>query len=386
MDRLGRNPFTPDFDVPPPVLAGRERELSVLSHMTAELDAGISVRTVVLYGPRGNGKTALLNSSKLYKPKGTNIRIVQTLAQALRSSKDLASVLLGQKETSKAATSKLGGSLKLFDVGVSAERESLGTQTSPSVEAVVQELSRRKRIKSPTLLMLDEAHDLDREVGRMAFAIASRMKAKKIPFGLLLAGTPGIRRRLGEFDIFFDERAQLVRVSRLDDEATRKALFEPFESAGCSVVLESDMVCEVLDWTQNYPYFIQELGSMLFNAAKTQGDNQLTGDLLATVKREFDLTTEQMYGNRIDEIVRKGLIRQAVAIAEGCQKGAGSISRKDLYDSVESWSDTRSPEDVLDELVEFGYIWVSDDSNQRYEAGIPSLMSNILSKRQELPL
>ena len=76
VDRLGRNPFTPDFDVPPPVLAGREKELKILSQMATDLDTGSNVRSIVLYGPRGNGKTALLNSSDRYKPRRTRIRIV----------------------------------------------------------------------------------------------------------------------------------------------------------------------------------------------------------------------------------------------------------------------------------------------------------------------
>lgn len=385
VDRLGRNPFTPDFDVPPPVLAGREKELKILSQMATDLDTGSNVRSIVLYGPRGNGKTALLNSSDRYKPRRTRIRIVQTLAQALRSPQDLADVLLEKTGPSKAGLSKVGGSLKVLGVGVSAERQNTDSHDAVGTDAVVQSLTKRRKFSSPTILMLDEAHDLDREVGRMALAIASRMKAEKTPFGLVLSGTPGIRRRLAEFDNWFIESAQLVRVSRLDNEATRKALFEPFGNAGCTIELTKDEMDRVLEWTQNYPYFIQELGSMLFSAAKAKGENRITGDLLPIAKREFDLATEQMYGQRIDEIVRRGLIKPALAVAKASLDGAGSVSRKDLYNSVGKCSDSRSPQDILDEFIDLGFISMSAKSSQRYDAGIPSLMNNIVSKEGDLP-
>ena len=273
----------------------------------------------------------------------------------------------------------------MLGVGVSAERQNTDSHDAVGTEAVVQSLTKRRKFSSPTLLMLDEAHDLDREVGRMALAIASRMKAEKTPFGLVLSGTPGIRRRLAEFDIWFIESAQLVRVSRLDNEATRKALFEPFGNAGCTIELTKDETDRVLEWTQNYPYFIQELGSMLFSAAKAKGENHITGDLLPIAKREFDLATEQMYGQRIDEIVRRGLIKPALAVAKASLDGAGSVSRKDLYNSVGKCSDSRSPEDILDEFIDLGFISMSAKSSQRYDAGIPALMNNIVSKEGDLP-
>ena len=53
--------FTPGSGLIPPYLAGREYEQAVLSEQHALVAAGESVPAdVVLVGPRGNGKTALL--------------------------------------------------------------------------------------------------------------------------------------------------------------------------------------------------------------------------------------------------------------------------------------------------------------------------------------
>ena len=57
----GVNPFRPGAGVRPPFLAGREGELEITERKLTELASGRSLpRGALLYGPRGNGKTALL--------------------------------------------------------------------------------------------------------------------------------------------------------------------------------------------------------------------------------------------------------------------------------------------------------------------------------------
>ena len=56
-----RNPFKPGTGGLPPYFAGRETERSLLLGLFEGLRAGSPpARPVVFYGPRGNGKTALL--------------------------------------------------------------------------------------------------------------------------------------------------------------------------------------------------------------------------------------------------------------------------------------------------------------------------------------
>ncbi|MCY4322699.1 MAG: ATP-binding protein, partial [Gammaproteobacteria bacterium] len=54
------SPFQAGFGVSPPVLAGREPEQSVLNTALHRLCETQSGGCVILSGPRGNGKTALL--------------------------------------------------------------------------------------------------------------------------------------------------------------------------------------------------------------------------------------------------------------------------------------------------------------------------------------
>ncbi len=58
----GLNPFRPGSGATPPYLAGRENEQGRLRKILAEMSAGRSPGTdMVMYGPRGMGKTVLLH-------------------------------------------------------------------------------------------------------------------------------------------------------------------------------------------------------------------------------------------------------------------------------------------------------------------------------------
>lgn len=56
------DPFVPGAGILPPYLAGREAEQSLFRKIFGRLREGRSLPDeVILYGPRGNGKTALLS-------------------------------------------------------------------------------------------------------------------------------------------------------------------------------------------------------------------------------------------------------------------------------------------------------------------------------------
>ena len=80
---------------------------------------------------------------------------------------------------------------------------------------------RRAPGKAPLVLLLDEAHMLDPEVGRELLN-ASQEVGRDLPFLLVLAGTPNLQSHLGQMGASFWNRAEQVRVGRLSGRAAAR--------------------------------------------------------------------------------------------------------------------------------------------------------------------
>ena len=62
LTEAGGNPFRPGIGSPPPILAGRDAELDIAGKLLDGLSGGaVTSQGILLYGPRGTGKTALLD-------------------------------------------------------------------------------------------------------------------------------------------------------------------------------------------------------------------------------------------------------------------------------------------------------------------------------------
>ena len=111
------------------------------------------------------------------------------------------------------------------------------------------------------MVLADEAHTLDLGVGRTLLNAAQEVGTER-PCLLVLAGTPNLEGRLNAMGASFWDRAEILRIGRLDDEATREALRRPFASEG--VTVEDAALKLMAREAQNYPYFVQLLGNAVW--------------------------------------------------------------------------------------------------------------------------
>ena len=144
-------PFTPGFGDAPPFLAGREREERVISRIVSRLASNAARPSgLVIYGPRGNGKTVLLDwTARLARNHG--IKAI-----------DFAAI---SSETEEALTRRLGGESWWTRVGRAVSWR--GANRSPEslrANTVHEGLGRLVRRK-PAVVLIDEAHTLGRDVG-----------------------------------------------------------------------------------------------------------------------------------------------------------------------------------------------------------------------------
>lgn len=377
--------FQPGSGVIPPALAGREVPLGLLDGFLRPLreDQG-PARDVILYGPRGNGKTVLLESCER-RAQEQGIQLVSLDADEVRTETALAMNLLYNDDTVlgdlldqvRASAAELG----LPGIGkVSWQQLSPDEKDRQRVRHLSGLLAARCR-KAPLLVTIDEAHTLDVAVGKRLLNLSQKVRRKGTPFLLVLAGTPDLEGHLGRMGATFWGRSKVLPIGRLSEAATRDALVRPL--AGLSVEVEPAALDEVVAESQRYPYFIQLWGKALCaGLVQAEAGHTVTPDTVARAAPAVAESRIRYYGQRYEEMRARHLLPAADGVAsiferrESVPKGTlAELVSRDLSvdeDTALGW---------LDQLSDLGYLWRPTGS-ATCEPGIPSLMTYVRDERQ----
>ena len=226
-------------------LAGREHEQDLRRALVSRLRLGRPPpREIVFYGPRGNGKTALLAWLEKETAASPGVDVIRLVPAAIRTETRLVERLL---------STSWWQHLTPKEISVYGIKWRPGNDRPPPLN---EALAARARM-DPLALLLDEAHTLDEEVG-CALLNASQQVGRELPFLLVLASTPELRSRLGALNATFWNRAERCSVGRLDPEASAVALRKPLEEE--HVDIDEDAMAHIVRESQGYPYFVQIWG------------------------------------------------------------------------------------------------------------------------------
>jgi len=354
------NPFRPGYAVAPRFLAGREpvraqcegllRSLSVPGYGTP--------RSVVLFGPRGNGKTSLLVeagfpdwAADLAVPEGgeaafQHVHISSGLAVARRIGTLSAAVALrlgveeptGKRRALLARFPNLSARLDLTAEGglqLALAKQSQSTsdgiptlEHSLDVEAQLQLLL----LEGPLLLTIDEAYGMEpayaAELLSAVSSLCSASERKREPetappsILLVLAGTPEVRSWLRNlrteynprFGATFWDRCEKVPLGRLAPHDAAAALVNPLASVGMSIAREA--LDAAVEEAQGYPFFLQHLGSGMFDAARRDGVMHVNPAHLAAALPVLATIRTDYYGERWEELRERGLVDLSARMGE----------------------------------------------------------------------
>ena len=357
----------------PPTLAGREEQQRVLRRCLTDLEARKAPpHDVVLIGPRGNGKTVLLNWFKRECGRHQAEVDVLELAPGSISTPDR---LIGAVAPAVGMDWLRRGRLSIPYVG------SVELSKPNEIAHLETRLITRCRRK-PLAVLVDEAHTLEIETGRVLLNASQRVR-DEAPFLLVLAGTPGLVAHLGEMQATFWNRLAGGRlgVGRLSDGATRTALIEPLATHG--VEIDGDALASTVEASQRYPYFVQLWGDALWEQCVETGSKRLTAAHVDAVRRNVAAQLADYYRDRYRELENQKLLPAAIATAPLFLAGAEEASDRDIEEALaRAGVEVDARLVAREELNRLGYVWEPPGQVPpiMWKAGIPSLMNHVLER------
>ncbi|WP_262322542.1 ATP-binding protein [Acidiferrimicrobium sp. IK] len=348
-------------------MAGRDRDLEEFSSLIEILASGGADRSRIFYGLRGVGKTVLLMELDLLASEAgwatTDVQEVGSQPDFRSTFAQMAARLLremSRRHRIRDRVERALGVVKAFSVvapgGVQLKLDVdavAGVADSGDPEQDLVELLREightaASVQSGALFLIDEMHNLDAAslaAVCMAFQAVSR---DALPVALAAAGLPDLQVRLMRAKPYADRLFEYRELGRLRDPEARVALVKPASLLG--VEFAADAADEVVRLAAGYPYFLQEYGRELWNAAES------SPIITADVEEVRDLVQEQLartfYGTRF-EMASDAEQRYLAAMASlgGPPYATAEVAR--------AWGaeNQRQTSPHRDSLIQKGLIW-----------------------------
>ena len=363
------NPFNPDATAGPAHLAGRDKELreifDPLDSIAPDKKERAPRAPVKIIGPRGVGKTTLLNEAeKEAKAKGIAVVKVTEMRDLHPKSElctKLADVLRGESLWRKAQ--------KQLDRGRDVKAAPVDASILECHRHDFRNLLEQCLKKQPLALLLEEAMDYDPDALRSVLLAWKQMAGNKYPLALLLAGTPKLDQTLDNARAGFMVLAEHLYLSGLAPEATRKALRRPLEDHGVKV---RDEALETLaGMTDDYPYFIQIAGAEVWKAMAAADSEEMDEEILRRAAAGIQKKREEFYQTNCGKIKTATLTVYAQHVIEMMHLNDGRATGDMITDALEERFPENDADQILDiynELVEYGFVWLRGGE---MEPGIP---------------
>ena len=298
------NPFRPGAGAPPPALVGRDALIDGFSLTLRRAVAGRPGKSVMPIGLRGVGKTVLLNRFEaIAREQGLRVGFIEApesgdfrrlLAARLRAilldldRGPVSTVVKRALGTLKAFTYNLpDGTSISIDVDPLRGSADSGVLSEDVTELLVATGEAARDRRSGVVLAIDEVQYLSGEELSAMISAIHRTVQLDLPVVLVGAGLPQLPGLAGDAKSYAERLFEFPRIGSLSKSDAEAVLVLPAEEQGVSFARAA--LRELLEHTQGYPYFLQEWGYHVWNAAESSpiraGDVQRVA---ADVQRHLD--------------------------------------------------------------------------------------------------
>ena len=274
------NPYRPGAGLMPTYLAGRDEDIYNIEQMFDALTMNIPIQSVIFSGLRGVGKTVLINKlQKIAEDKDIFCRHIEieerndfisqiaTCSQAfLRkvSTKEKFKHLIQKPlDAIKALVVSFDPNDNTFSLSLQERELYKSTNLTQSLTDVFTTIGETAyKAETPICFFIDEIQYMrPKELGSLIAAL-HRTNQLGYPVMIVGAGLPKIYKMLSEEKSYSERLFLYKEIGSLTEEQSRKAIEEPAKKFKVSYTDEA--VCEIINITKGYPFFIQQMCQVVF--------------------------------------------------------------------------------------------------------------------------
>jgi hypothetical protein len=294
-----RNPYTPNAGARPPLLVGRDDQLSTFDVLLARLQNGYTEQSMIITGLRGVGKTVLLGEfrekaedlewvaveAEITKHLDFGVRLAQLARRALlhvapkarwKERARRAVAVLKSFTLTVSSEGALTAGLDVEPLSGFADSGELGDDLSDLFVALGEAAADHD---TGIVFLFDEIQFLAPQQLEALIAALHRTVQRALPVTLVGAGLPQIPRLAGEAKSYAERLFKFPYIGSLERPQAVEALVGPARALGAEFA--PDAVDAIVAFTEGYPYFLQEYGKIVWDEA---GSSPVTLDAVKAVR------------------------------------------------------------------------------------------------------
>jgi hypothetical protein len=278
------NPYTPNAGARPPFLAGRGEELDAFELLLGRLRRGYTAQSMIVIGLRGVGKTVLLGEflnrarergwstvdAEITKHEDFGQRMAMLARRALlqvaprarwRERGRRAAQILRSFQLTVSPEGGLSASLDVDPLEGMADSGALAEDLTDVLVAIGEAAQEQD---SGVVFLFDEVHFLRLPELEALIAALHKTVQRGLPVTFVGAGLPQLPELAGEAKSYAERLFKFPLVGSLPEPEALKAIVDPAAEGG--VAYDPGAAEAVVAYTEGYPYFLQEYGSIVWDS------------------------------------------------------------------------------------------------------------------------
>lgn len=339
-----RPPYTAGAGVNPPKFAGREDFIDLFDEGLEALEHGDYANPYAAIGPRGLGKTVLLNQLAIVAEErgwktstieanprfGIEEQLLAAINDVIKQLAPTRTAVMKLRErltatsTLSIETTKLAPVSVQWSIVASKDPDRAGTDLTKLLVAV-GDLARRKN--SGCAIFVDELHEAPSDqLKSLAVGLHFLSKEREhVPFQITGAGLPLLLERTMKAGTYGERMFRIWDLQPLTVVEVADALREPAKARGRDY--EDAAIELIYDETRGYPYFVQRWGIEVWRNArnpliKLSDVEETKPRVLANLDSDFfRLRTSRLSATELNYV-------HAMADFPAEQRSTGAIARK----------------------------------------------------------